>query len=361
MSDTAGEKTEKATPKRLKEARQKGQLQTSRDLTSWLGVGAVAVTLPFTVTHAAGELQHLVQGYVGLIEQPDADVAAAYFGEGLQIIVPTLGVLFGAAVVGTIVGALLQGGIHVKQFKAHGEQFNVVQGIMRMFGKQALWEGAKSLLKTAVVGLAVWWVLQGLVPVLMNAGGLSVAALIDAATGGAGALLQAAVVSGLLLAAIDVLVVARRNRKHTRMSKQEIKDEYKNSDGDPLIKQQRRARAMAMSRNRMMAAIADADVVMLNPTHIAVALKYERGKSAPRVVAKGQGAIAAKIREKAAEHRVPMVQDVPLARALHAACEVGQEIPVELYTAVARVLAFVMSLRARGAAQGVHRFAGAGL
>ncbi len=96
---------------------------------------------------------------------------------------------------------------------------------------------------------------------------------------------------------------------------------------------------------------------MLNPTHIAVALKYEPGKSAPRVVAKGSGAIAAKIREKAAEHRVPMVENIPLARALHAACEVGQEIPEELYGQVAQVLAFVMALKRRGAAMGVHRLA----
>ena len=97
---------------------------------------------------------------------------------------------------------------------------------------------------------------------------------------------------------------------------------------------------------------------MLNPTHVAVALKYEPGKSAPRVVAKGAGEVAAKIRERAAEHRVPMVQDIPLARALYAACEVNQEIPEELYGAVARVLAFVMSLKRRGAALGVHRLAG---
>ena len=123
------------------------------------------------------------------------------------------------------------------------------------------------------------------------------------------------------------------------------------------MRAQRRSRAMQISRNRMMAAIGSADVVMLNPTHVAVALKYEPGKSAPRVVAKGAGEVAARIRERAAEHRVPMVQDVPLARALYSACEIGQEIPEELYGAVARVLAFVMSLKRRGAALGVHRLA----
>ena len=136
------------------------------------------------------------------------------------------------------------------------------------------------------------------------------------------------------------------------MSKQEVKDENKSTEGDPLIKSQRRSRQLAMSRNRMIAAISGADVVLLNPTHIAVAIKYEPGKSAPRVVAKGAGTIAARIREEAEAKGVPMVRDIPLARALHAACELGQEIPVELYNAVARVLAFVMQLKARGRSRG---------
>ena len=163
-----------------------------------------------------------------------------------------------------------------------------------------------------------------------------------------------AVLAGLALAVLDVFVVMRRNRKKTRMTKKEVKDENKNTDGDPLIKSQRRSRQLAMSRNRMMAAIADSDVVIINPTHIAIALKYEPGKSAPRVVAKGSGTIAARIREQATTDGVPMVRDIPLARALHAACELGQEIPVELYNQVARVLAFVMALKLRGAAAGVH-------
>lgn len=162
--------------------------------------------------------------------------------------------------------------------------------------------------------------------------------------------MRSAVVAGLILAAIDVFVVMRRNRKRTRMTKKEVKDENKSSEGDPLIRSQRRSRQLAMSRNRMMAAIVDADVVLVNPTHFAIALKYEPGKSAPRVVAKGAGVIALKIRERAETDRVPIVKDIPLTRALHSACDLGQEIPVELYNAVARVLAFVLALRTRGSA-----------
>jgi flagellar biosynthetic protein FlhB len=220
-----------------------------------------------------------------------------------------------------------------------------------------MWEGAKALLKTGVVGVAVWVAIQGAIPLLSASGAMPVSSIVSSASGVIIAILQSAIVAGIVLGAIDVLVVTRRNRQHTMMTKQEIKDESKSTEGDPHIRQQRRSRAIAISRNRMMAAIPAADVVMLNPTHVAVALKYEPGKSAPRVVAKGAGEVAARIREKAAEHRVPMVQDIPLARALYAACEVNQEIPEELYGAVARVLAFVMSLKRRGAALGVHRLA----
>jgi flagellar biosynthetic protein FlhB len=112
---------------------------------------------------------------------------------------------------------------------------------------------------------------------------------------------------------------------------------------------------MSMSRNRMMSEVADADVLLVNPTHVAVALKYDPSKGAPRVVAKGSGEVAAKLRALAEENRVPMVQDIPLARALHASCELGQEVPAQLFTAVARVLAFVMHLGARGVKGGLHR------
>jgi flagellar biosynthetic protein FlhB len=258
-----------------------------------------------------------------------------------------------------LAGSAVQGGVHFKKFRAEFEHFNLLNGMKRLFGGQAVWGGLKALLKATVVGVVLYMVVQGLIPVLLTAGGLPVSGVIQAATDGIGALIQLAVAAGLVLAAADVLVVMRRNRKKTRMSKKEVTDENKNTDGDPLIRSQRRSRQLSMSRNRMIAAIADADVVLVNPTHVAVALKYDAGKSAPRVVAKGAGVIAARIRAEAEAKEVPMVQDIPLARALHSACELGQEIPVELYRAVAGVLAFVMALKSRGAARGLHRMAAA--
>jgi len=229
----------------------------------------------------------------------------------------------------------------------------------RFVGPQALWQGAKTLLKTLAVASVLVMGVQAMVPTLMASGTLPLSAVLGAAGSGAADLLRGGIAAGIGLAVLDLAVVLRRNRKSTRMTKQEIKEDHKRTEGDPQVKGAIRAKQARMSRNRMMAEVAQADVVLVNPTHVAVALRYEPGTGAPRVVAKGAGVVAARIRELAGEHRVPLVEDVPLARALHAACEVGQEIPEHLFTAVARVLAFVMALRRRGAGAGQHRLPGA--
>jgi flagellar biosynthetic protein FlhB len=193
------------------------------------------------------------------------------------------------------------------------------------------------------------------VPLLMTAGRLQLGSLLGVLNDSVLSLIRAASVAGIVMAAADYFVVRRRTNKQLRMTKEEVKQENKNSEGDPHLKGHIRAKQMAMARNRQMADVPTADVVLVNPTHVAVALRYDPEKGAPRVIAKGKGAIAAKIRELAAQHRIPMVQDVPLARALERSVEVGQEIPGEFYGAVAKVLAFVMSLKARGSAAGMHR------
>jgi flagellar biosynthetic protein FlhB len=353
MSDS-GERTEKATDRRLREARQKGRLSRSQDLSAWLGVGAAAVSMPAVIAagSAAGTEQTILLSSV--MRHPTPTAAVEALARGLGSVLPTLGTLLAAVAAVTLIGSVVQGGIRVRRMEGRFEQFNIVTGLRRVLGMQSLWEGAKALLKTAAIALALWTVVAGLVPVLTTSGAQSITQLLGTASEGTAGLLQAAIAVGLALAAIDVFVVMRRNRKHTRMTKREARDEHKSSEGDPLIRSQRRSRQLAMSRNRMIAAVAGSDVVLVNPTHIAVALRYEPGKSAPKVVAKGAGVVAERIREKATEAGVPLVRDIMLARALHAACALGQEIPEDLYTAVARVLVFVDMLRRRGAARGMH-------
>lgn len=357
---SAEERTEKATPKRMRQLRRDGALQKSQDLSAWLGIGAAAVVLPTVLTagsQAGAEQLALVRL---VIADPDPALATAALSEGLGSVLVTVGPLLGVSVLAAVVASAVQGGIHVstKKLKPRFSQFNVAKGIKQTFGMQALWQGAKAALKTLAIGAVLWSVVQGMVPLMLGSGTHSLASILATAGDGVSGVVRAAVVAGLVLAALDVAVIAKRNRKQTRMSKKEISDEHKQSEGDPLIKGQIRSRQLAMSRNRMIAAVADADVVLVNPTHVAVALRYEPGTGAPKVVAKGAGHVAARIRAVAADKRVPMVEDVPLARALHKACEIGQEIPAHLYVAVARVLAFVLALRRRGAALGIHKAPG---
>ena len=354
MSD-AQEKTEQATEKRMKEVRSKGQLSHSKDLVSWVAVGAGAAMIPATISGITDSSAASVLSLRDIIAHPDPEAAVKTLGDGLGTVIPALTPMFVVVVIAIVAATAVQGGIHLKRPAPKFDQFDPVAGIKRVFGFQAAWEGAKAVVKTAVVGAVLVSVLQGLMPVLSVAGGLPISNLIAETSGSVASIVQSAIIAGLGLAAVDLFVVMRRNRKSTRMSKKEVADENKNAEGDPMIRAMRRSRQLAMGRNRMIAAVTGADVVLLNPTHIAVALKYEAGKSAPRVVAKGADAVALKIREKAAENDIPMVEDIALARALHAACDVGQEIPAELYQAVARVLAFVMSLKSRGAAKGTHK------
>ncbi|MCY0903398.1 EscU/YscU/HrcU family type III secretion system export apparatus switch protein [Arthrobacter sp. H14-L1] len=347
MADSQ-ERTENATDKRMKEVRSKGQLSRSQDVTAWLGVGAAAVMLPVTIARAGDSAADQLFTLRSIAASPDPGHALSALGAGCASLAGSLTPMLIVVALAVLAGAALQGGVHFKKFEVKFDHFNLLKGLKRVLGTQALWQGLKALLKTAVVALVLYVVIQGLMPVLLNAGGLSITALTSAAGDGAASMLEFAVAAGLVLAAADVIVVMRRNRKKTRMTKREVKDENKNTDGDPLIKSQRRSRQLAMSRNRMIAAISGADVVLLNPTHLAVALKYEAGKSAPRVVAKGAGHMAARIRKEADATGVPMIQDVPLARALHASCAIGAEIPLEHYDSVARVLAFVMAMKSRG-------------
>jgi flagellar biosynthetic protein FlhB len=350
----SGERTERATERRLREARRKGRLSRSQDLTAWLAIGAAAVTLEGVVAAGTTAGTEQLLAVASVAEAPTPGSALETLERGLASVLPTLGPMLAIVAAATLLGAVAQGGVHLRGLTTRFDQFDVVAGFRRLFGVRALWEGAKALLKTAAIVGALWMVVSGLVPVLSASGAHSLAWLLQIAADAIAAVLQAAIAVGTALAVIDVFVVMRRNAKHTRMTKREVRDETKSSEGDPLIRQQRRSRQFAMSRNRMIAAVAGSDVVLVNPTHVAVALRYEVGKAAPRVVAKGSGVVADRIREEANAAGVPMVRDIPLARAVHAACELGDEIPEDLYTAIAHVLVFVASLRARGAARGIH-------
>lgn len=356
-SNDSGEKTEKPTPKKLKEGRKQGQVARAPDVIAWVGVLVVSMLIPGLISKLgeamAGTLEH-----IGLVvEHPEPGLALRALGEMAAAAVAAMVPILAAVMIVGVVGGAAQGGArpYATRIKPKGARLNVFSSAKRMFGMQGLWELVKQLLKTALIGLLVWQAVTNLVPLVMGSGALPLTQIIATVANALITMVRTIAVAALVIAAADYFVSWRRTRKQLMMSRKEIKDEYKQQEGDPMVKSQIRQRAMAMSRNRMMAEVADADVVLVNPTHVSVALKYSPGRGAPRVVAKGAGVLAKRIRELAAENRVPVVEDIPLARGLYAACELGDEIPPELYTAVAKVLAFVMALRQRGTHAGIHR------
>jgi flagellar biosynthetic protein FlhB len=343
------ERTEDATDKHLKEVRSKGQLQKSRDLSAWIAIAAAGVMIPVTFTNAQQSTESQVFAIKYIIGNPSNSVAMSALASGLGSVAGILLPLLLVVVVAIVASTAAQGGIHLKRLSPRFDQFNIVKGIGHLFGGKTGWEAVKTLAKSAIVGTGFFVVMQTLVPILLQTGGLSVQALLNSAENGVWSLVRLAIAGGLLFSGIDVFVIIRRNRKTSRMTKRQVSDEHKNSDGDPMVRAHRRSRQLAMSRNRMLASVAEASVVIVNPTHVAVALKYEAGKSAPRVVSKGADLVADRIREEARANSVPLVEDIQLARTLHKTCEIGQEIPVEFFTQVAQILAFVMALKKRGA------------
>jgi flagellar biosynthetic protein FlhB len=349
------ERTEKPTPKKVKESRKEGQVPRTQELGAWSSMLAVAVLLRWLVGHGAESVQELMVRVTAAAADPTEADALAMLGEGgrlILVITVTLGA--GILVIGVLSGAA-QGGVHLatKMLKPKWSRLNPLKGVQRMFGPHALWEGAKVLLKSSVVAFFVWRGVQALLPLLGGLVPLRVA--LDTVAQEATGLMRDVALAGLVAAAADYAIQRRKVGKQIRMTKKEVRDEHKQSEGDPLVRSALRSRQLAAARNRMMADVPNADVVLVNPVHVAVALRYDAERGAPRVVAKGAGAVAARIRELAEDSRVPLVEDVPLARALHASCDVGQEIPAQLYEAVAQVLAFVLSRRGNGEAAGRYR------
>ncbi|GAA3801583.1 EscU/YscU/HrcU family type III secretion system export apparatus switch protein [Nocardioides panacisoli] len=351
----SGEKTEKPTPKRKKQARKDGQVPRTPELGSWLGLLVVALAIGPLLRHELGSLRTALITSLTSVENPSVPLALSLLGDVARQAFLALVLLGGMIMVVGVVAAIAQGGFYLspKLAKPDPKKLNPFSGAKRLFGPHAWWEGAKMLVKSGVVALLAWGAVHAMMPLV--GGVVPIPVVLEEVSSQATRLFLTIGVAGLVMAAADYAMQRRRIGKQIRMSHAEIKQEHKQSEGDPLVKSAIRSRQLAAARSRMMQDIADADVLLVNPTHVAVALRYDPEQGAPRVLARGAGAIATKIRERAVEERVPMVRDVPLARAIYRSTEVGQEIPRELWAAVAQVLAFVISRRAHGQYGGEHR------
>lgn len=348
------EKTEKPTPKKHKENRREGQVPRTQEIGSWSALLLVAMFLPNLLGRELDALRELMTACLTAGSNASIGLAMELLGRGLLHVLLALVLLGSGVLVVGVVGAVAQGGFYLatKSMKPSFSKINPIKGIKRVFGLNALWEAAKMLLRSSVVAGLVWMAVQALMPMIgtLVPMGVVLTAVGDDAT----SMIRNVGVVCMVLALADYVVQRFRMGKKTRMTKEEVKQENKQAEGDPLVKSAIRSRQLAAARNRMMADVPTADVVLVNPTHVAVALRYEPERGAPRVVARGAGVIAAAIRERAVDAEVTVVRDVPLARALYTSTTVGQEIPAELFAAVAQVLAFVISRRGRGQHGGAH-------
>ncbi|WP_417071062.1 flagellar biosynthesis protein FlhB [Niveibacterium terrae] len=339
----------------MSKAREEGNVPASRELGTFLVLITGVVTLwaagSWMSVRAAAIMRHgLTLDRRQVFEAGQLTVMLhSLTSDGLTLLVP----LFAALIIAAIIGPMLLSGFHFSAtaFSFKASRLNPISGLTRVFSMNGVAELVKALLKALMIGgIGVWVVLSrsekslALLSMSVNSAIVSFGEIVFGAT--------VAMVSGLaLVAAVDVPFQLWQYYKGLRMTKEEVKQEYKESEGDPKIKGQIRQRQREMARGRMMQEVPKADVVVTNPTHYAVALKYDGASMrAPRVVAKGADLVAAQIREIARSNNVPLLEAPPLARALFRHTEINEDVPAALYTAVAEVMAWVYTLRQAAAA-----------
>ncbi len=344
------EKTEAPTPRRLADAREKGQIARSPEVNAALMMVAAFWLLRGQTANIAQMLNEVMLNTFTRLPSSELTLEAVS-GMGLNIALKALLAVapfaIGLAAVGVVASVAQTGGLFVPSLAAPKlERINPLAGFQRIFSGRGLVEVGKALLKVAVVGWVAYSALKDQAPSLLALGTMDlrsgISLLVDTAFG----LGTRVATVYIVIAALDYIYQRRQWLNQLKMSRQDIMQEIKSSEGDPFLKMRIRQQQRRLARQRMMDRVPKANVVIINPTHFAVALMYDKSKmSAPRVVAKGTLLMAQRIVEIARAHNVPVVQNVPLARALYSGVQIDQEIPPALYQAVAEVLAFVFSLK----------------
>ena len=350
MAEDNDDKTEAPTPHKLDKAREDGQIPRSKELTSLLSLLVGVSVIWLGGASLANRLAALLSGGLrfdhSIVNDPKVILGQIILliKEALLALLPLItGVMIVALVAPVMLGGLI---FSTKSLALKLDKLNPLPGIKRMFSAQTAAELLKAILKTvllgSVAGIYLWHHWPDMMRLISESPFKAMGNALDIV--GLCALL---VTLGIIpMVGFDVFWQIHSHIKKLRMSRQDIRDEYKNNEGDPHVKQRIRQMQRAAARRRMMSDVPTADVIVTNPTHYSVALKYDENKmSAPRVVAKGAGLIALRIREVGTENRVPILEAPPLARALYRHAEIGQQIPGQLYAAVAEVLAWVWQLK----------------
>jgi flagellar biosynthetic protein FlhB len=346
------DKTEKATPKRREESRKKGQVARSADLAGavvlFAGLMALGASGPALAAHLSDVMTSTLQltAHPEIVSERGLPAVLMEISKHIgSALVPLVGACVVAAIVVNVVMVRPRPGL--EKLKPDPQRVNPLKGFKNIYGPQAVFEAGKSIVKMLAVGAIV---AAALVPQISELGamvGMEPGQLAGAMASTILAMAKRAAIAYLVIGAIDFVWQRYRTEKSMKMDKQEVKDEAKQQQLPMEVRSAIRRRQMAASRARMMGEVPTADVVVTNPTHYAVALRYDGANPAPEVVAKGVDLVAARIREIAREAGVTIVPDPPLARTLHASVEVGHQIPEELFGAVAQLLAFVYRTKRR--------------
>lgn len=344
----AEEKTEQPTAKKLKEARDKGQIAQSKDFNSVVSLLAVFVALAGLWQFFADNVFSFFYATIELIPTPEAGVGR--FNESLIFILKMSLPLLGVALITGLAASYAQVGVlfTAEPLKPQFSRINPLKGLKNIFSSRALAELVKSVAKAALILYICYVYIEGRIAEILYT--------VKMDSGNIISLLWSIIFNVIIRCSIVLFIIAvfdyefkrRKNKKELMMTKQEVKQEYKQSEGDPQLKGKIKEKQRQMAMSRMMQQVPKADVVITNPTHFAVALLYNASRSdAPIVVAKGKDLVAQNIKRTAKEHQIPLVENPPLARTIYSTVEIGSKISPDLYEAVAEVLAYVYSIKER--------------
>ena len=342
--DDFQEKSERATPRKLSKAKKKGQVAKSKDLTSMVAMGGIVLFFYFGGEIFFNELADMTGGILSMkFGRNPVEVAKVAVTYGLKLIFP----IMLTSVVLVIATDIMQAGFIFKTIEFKFDSLNPVGGVKKIFSLKGLVEFLKSIVKFSVGAWVVYYIIKKDLKVLPMLSALEVPELVKVSAKLVFSAIAIAFFYYLLTAIVSYFLEKWQFERSMKMTKQEVKEEGKEVEGDPLIKSRIRSVQREIAKKRMMQEVPEATVVITNPTHLAIALKYDEQKMfAPKIVAKGAGVVAEKIREIASEHGVPILEDKPLARALFK-LDLESFIPEELYVAVAKVLAYIYKLKGK--------------
>ena len=352
MAGNAQEKTEQATPRKIQEARRKGQVARSTDLTGALSLLAMVALLYAIKDQFVLDLQRYLAGYFSEVAHLYASGKSpvSVLNEAALFSLKLLAPFFGVAILVTIASNLFQVGFifSPEALKPKGMTLNPMSGLQRMFSSRSMMELVKSVLKFVIIGGTTYYLIKANLGELLLVFNRSPGGIYQAIIGFVLKVAWWGALAYLALSLLDYMYQRYDYNKSLKMSKQEIKEEFRQSEGDPLLKAKQREMRRSISLNKIISEVPQATVVVTNPTHLAVALRYQQGEmSAPRLVAKGAGRLAERIKEIARENGVPVMENKEVARFIYQNVDIDQEIPLDIFQAVAQILALVYRLKAK--------------